>query len=210
MMVRHAVKVQCQCGLMLYSGHANAARHIESAYHLHAERIKALLAANCLSFAEIGKRIGVSRERVRQIAKKLGCETGRKRHRVCVLARDTESALSVPVISHLRMDCPFSVELLPRVRGGFWKHMVVVLGKRCQLTRAWRGASGQFRISVRRRKQSDFCLVDFTSFGLGWMILPGHRAKPTSFILRDPRIAIGTHDHHDYRTFLNKWELLRA
>jgi hypothetical protein len=65
----------CECGLF----GAGRTDHRLSVYHRQHRRIRGLLCNNSLSFADIGDRLGITRERVRQIARQLGMESGRRR-----------------------------------------------------------------------------------------------------------------------------------
>ena len=61
--------------------------HLNSVYHKHAARIRALLDTECVSHVEIAERLNITRERVRQIAIKMGYPSGRERQQVCVLRK---------------------------------------------------------------------------------------------------------------------------
>ena len=67
----------CECGLPVAG--CNRRDHRLSVYHRHHRRIKNLLSKDSFTFAEIGERFGLTRERVRQIAQQLGMATGRER-----------------------------------------------------------------------------------------------------------------------------------
>jgi hypothetical protein len=67
----------CDCGLP-GAGRSHRYRR-RSVYHRQHRRIKGLLSDNSLSFADIGDRLRITRERVRQIARQLGMESGRQR-----------------------------------------------------------------------------------------------------------------------------------
>lgn len=59
---------------------------------LHSKRIRVLLESDCLRFYEIGERLGVSRERVRQVAEHFGMDAGLTRRTSCALKqRETKS-----------------------------------------------------------------------------------------------------------------------
>jgi len=73
----------CECGFPL--ANRNPRHHRLSVYHRQHRRIKRLLSDNSLSFADIGDKFGITRERVRQIAVQLGMESGRERHEQRVL-----------------------------------------------------------------------------------------------------------------------------
>jgi hypothetical protein len=67
----------CECG---FPGVDRSHRyHRLSVYHRQHRRIRGLLSKDSLTFAEIGERFGITRERVRQIARQIGITSGRER-----------------------------------------------------------------------------------------------------------------------------------
>jgi biotin operon repressor len=76
-MKRVRTLMTCECGFPVAG--RNRRDHRLSVYHRHHRRIKNLLSKDSLSFAEIGEKLGITRERVRQIAQQLGRATGRER-----------------------------------------------------------------------------------------------------------------------------------
>jgi hypothetical protein len=62
-------------------------RHTLSVFHRKAKLIHAMLERNCMTHAEIARRIGVTRERVRQLALQMGFADGRSRHAICRMDR---------------------------------------------------------------------------------------------------------------------------
>src|SRR5260370_26985584 len=62
-------------------------RHTLSVVHRKAKLIRAMLERNCITHAEIARRIGVTRERVRQRALQMGFADGRSRHAICRMER---------------------------------------------------------------------------------------------------------------------------
>lgn len=69
------VSVRCECGAEV-KGPAGLVGHRRGVVHLERTRLMDLLGCRVmgvtpLSFAEIGRRLGISRERVRQIAERL-------------------------------------------------------------------------------------------------------------------------------------------
>ena len=72
---RRKSPVRCECGMVL-GGVAGLAVHRRGVMHLEGRLLGDLLrwrgmGVKYLSLAEIGRRLGISRERVRQIASKL-------------------------------------------------------------------------------------------------------------------------------------------
>lgn len=78
-------RVTCECGLSLHEGPAQSARHRHSTFHRQHKRIRALLANPCIGYGEIARRIGVSRERFRQMAGAMGAQRSRARKAACRL-----------------------------------------------------------------------------------------------------------------------------
>ncbi len=62
-------------------------RHTLSVFHRKAKLIRAMFELNCITHAEIARRIGVTRERVRQLALQMGFADGRSRHAICRMER---------------------------------------------------------------------------------------------------------------------------
>src|SRR5690348_6136494 len=62
-------------------------RHTLSVLHRKAKLIRAMLERNCITHAEIARRISVTRERVRQLALQMGFADGRSRHAICRMER---------------------------------------------------------------------------------------------------------------------------
>ena len=62
-------------------------RHTISVFHKKAKLLRAMLERNCITHSEIAKRIGLSRERVRQLALRMGFVDGRSRHAICRVER---------------------------------------------------------------------------------------------------------------------------
>src|SRR5215469_15573553 len=85
-------KVVCpECGHQLVDTGTGRKHHLESAYHTNAKRIMALLETPCITYTEIAERLGISKQRVSQIASGLIGLKGRYRVSVCAIERHNES-----------------------------------------------------------------------------------------------------------------------
>ncbi len=62
-------------------------RHALSVVHRKGKLIRAMLERDCITHAEIARRIGLTRERVRQLALLMGFADGRSRHAICRMER---------------------------------------------------------------------------------------------------------------------------
>src|SRR5215471_15718200 len=76
-MKRESKLMTCECGFPVAD--RSHRYHRLSIYHRQHRRILGLLSRDSLSFADIGVRLGITRERVRQIARQLGMASGRQR-----------------------------------------------------------------------------------------------------------------------------------
>jgi len=135
---RRQEPIACECGIILKCG-TGLRQHQQSLLHCRATRLRALL-DTCLNFSVIGKRLGISRERVRQLASRLGYKSGMERNTLCRLKKWEAEAIEDPMITALRQSCPYPVELirLPSARGDlrFYASVVMILGKRCTIHKA--------------------------------------------------------------------------
>src|SRR5260370_570744 len=84
-------------------------RHTLSAVHRKGKLIRAMLERNCITHAEIARRIGLTRERVRQLALQMGFADGRSRHAICRMERRKKEMPEFFVQAQKR---GFAVELL--------------------------------------------------------------------------------------------------
>jgi len=67
----------CECGFPVTN--RSHRYHRLSVYHRQHRRIRGLLSNDSLTFADIADRLGITRERVRQIARQLAMTSGRQR-----------------------------------------------------------------------------------------------------------------------------------
>src|SRR5438445_12572050 len=80
-------------------------RHALSVFHRKAKLIRAMLERNCITHAEIARRIGLTRERVRQLALQMGFAEGRSRHAICRMER-RKRAMSESLLEAARRGVP--------------------------------------------------------------------------------------------------------
>ena len=81
----------CECGSVLTT-RKGLQVHKRRFLHNRALRIRRLLERDCVTFSQVAKRLGVSRERVRQLAQRLGIKPGRQRQRACAMAKQQTPA----------------------------------------------------------------------------------------------------------------------
>src|SRR5260370_17642672 len=77
-------------------------RHTLSAVHRKGKLIRAMLERNCITHAEIARRIGLTRERVRQLALQMGFADGNSRHAISRMHRPKQQMPEVFVQAQKR------------------------------------------------------------------------------------------------------------
>ncbi len=208
----------CECGQILLKGFAESRTHRTGVFHLQHRRIKKLLASSCISFAEIGARLGVERERIRQIAKALEIR-GHPRQKVCTLGRRTreiEQARSgdarLRSLHRVAKRQRITLELLPVEGKTRFEslHLVYLNGHLCRLARASlrRGK----RIDVRPLKitrEVEFAIYWQESAHL-WLIVPRKNLPTgkTTFAI-EPMWVYEDGRRHNWRDYINAWGLLK-
>jgi hypothetical protein len=209
---------KCECGMVTRL----TKRHLDSVYHRQHRRILSLLRQNCIPSIEIGRRVGVSRERIRQLELILGEPTGRERQTVCTItkwaARQNalvEKKKNHPLVKELAAICAEHNFPMEVVLGG-WAKTVKVNGHLCTVCRAYQYRyNSEYPDYVRitfPKRPTKFVLFRHTD---RWFVLPskmGERlsgAKATAFSL-DPIPGMGTkRTFHNYLNYTNAWHLLQ-
>jgi transcriptional regulator with XRE-family HTH domain len=199
------------------------AHHVNSIFHKEGARIRALLAANCLTQTEIAKRVGLTRERIRQIAKKIGFPTGREREKVCRLNKlevrsveRLEAFWEKPINKALKERCKelgLSVDaefVFPSKINSVNGHIeIFVEGRRCHVLRMTTESRGKYvygRI-MNRSENADFYLRYYDKDG-SWWIFPNDSRFSTTFSL-NPIWGMPAH-WYDYRKHKEAWHLLKG
>ncbi|HMD98118.1 MAG TPA: hypothetical protein VKM93_12425 [Terriglobia bacterium] len=180
--------------------------------HQHSRRIKALLDQECVPFAEVGRRLGVTREQVRQIAELLGYPPGRWREKTCK-GQPAQPPSKVPLLAKLQQDCPYPVVL---THGALWRRRVSILGHICYVSKAFIRPFHYIRVVTRGSANlpkltslsgTDFVLSKLP--GKGWLVIPRVRCKRTTFDLRKKERASRQGERWDLTQALNAWHLFR-
>src|SRR6266478_2863309 len=102
-------------------------RHTLSVLHRKGKLIRAMLERNCITHAEIARRIGLTRERVRQLALQMGFADGRSRHAIRRMERRRKQMAEFFVQAQKR---GFEVELLG-TRSGYINGKLGIQRKEC-------------------------------------------------------------------------------
>jgi len=197
------------------AGRLKSVHHQQSAVHVHAEQIKELLGTERVTFQEIGRRFGLTRERVRQIAAGLGFPPGRSRpkaytyrkpsaearetRRADMTMRQMEYKAKWDLIVALNAECPYDVDLA----GEDLKFReVLVRGVLCQLGRATaRGTLGYTHLEgLKGITRAKVVLMKLPE--AGWLVIPRDKYERGNFKLGAPN------QPHAYDQMINNWKLL--
>lgn len=179
-------------------------RHTRSVFHRKAKLIGAMLERNCISHAEIARRIGLTRERVRQLARQMGFAAGRSRQAICRMERRKKEMAEFFAEAQKR---GFQVELLG-------KKVAYINGKVCVERKAcWHnlGTSEHKRayLSINRPTvEFDICAWKIPDGR--FLILPEELTdfRQTTFNPEESRHRGTASSSHHYRQHIDNWSLL--
>jgi hypothetical protein len=191
--------------------------HLKSVGHRQNRRIRALLKQPCISFSEIGRRLGVSRERVRQIADRFCPETGRQRQYSCAINNPPNLPSNCLALRAEKVcrekGIPFQfARRLIGVRLWPSTNAAIIANQKCLLRHSPERENGN--IVLRRptcdHKDFKFLLSPLTDGR--WMIIP--KAKwpgggSTEFRPGDLRRPGGKSKRHDWPAYIDAWHLLK-
>lgn len=180
-------------------------RHTRSVLHQKGRLIRAMLERTCITHAEIARRIGVTRERVRQLAQQMGFAAGRSRHAVCRMERQQREMGEFFLKAQER---GFQVELL-NARSGY------INGKLCLQRRACShdiGRVGEYKYTYvnihRPAREFDICAWKLPDGR--FLMLPKKLVgfKQTTFNPEESDRPGTASTAHYYREWIERWSLL--
>jgi hypothetical protein len=163
-----------------------------------------MLERNCITQAEIARRIGVTRERVRQLALQMGFADGRSRHAICRMERRRKEMAEFFVQAQKR---GFAVEPLgPR--------SAYINGKLCvQRNACWHDVGSSEHkytfLSIRQPSvKFDICAWKLPDGR--FLILPKELAgfRQTTFNPEESEHLGTASSSHYYRQHIERWSLL--
>jgi hypothetical protein len=196
-------KRYCQtCRLQL--DNRGFSRHTLSVVHRKAKLLRAMLERDCITHAEIARRLGVTRERVRQLALQMGFADGRSRHAICRMKRPKKEMAEFFVKAQ---EHGFQVEPLG-TRSAY------INGKLCvQRQACWHDlGKGKYKyiyLSIYRPAgRFDICAWKLPDGR--FLILPRKLAgfRQTTFNPEESERPGTASSSHHYREHIEKWSLL--
>jgi len=179
-------------------------RHTLSVVHRKAKLIRAMLERNCITHAEIARRIGLTRERVRQRALQMGFADGRSRHAICRMERRRKEMAEFFVEAQRR---GFAVEPLG-AKSAYINGKLCVQRKAC-----WHDVPKSYRkytyLSIcPPRGRFDFCAWKLPDGR--FLILPRKLTgfRQTTFNPEESQRPGTASSSHYYREYIERWSLL--
>ena len=179
-------------------------RHTLSVLHRKAKLIRAMLERNCITHAEIGRRIGVTRERVRQLALHMGFADGRSRQAVCRMERRRKEMAEFFVEAQKR---GFAVEPLG-TRSAYINGQLCVQRQACWHTIgnsehkytyiSIRQPAGRFDICAWKLPDGRFLILPKKLVGF----------RQTTFNPQESERPGTANSSHYYRQCIERWSLL--
>jgi hypothetical protein len=213
--VRRAERTACACGFVSFPGYLNSSGHRRSAVHRHSKQLKDLLATEGVSFQEIGRRLKITRERVRQIANRLGYPAGRVRQKARAVRPGVKPGGEAEydaafkdkwdLVVALRAECPYPVD---SVADGLRFREVRILGTVCQVGKAdWRGTLGFTHLGALKGVTKARVVLLKLPQG-GWLVIPREKYRPGNIKLGEKGKGGPHEDEQEYHLMVNNWNLL--
>ncbi len=198
-----------QCGLLVFN-HLSPS-HAKGVYHRYSKKVRTLLATDCPNFAEVARRLGVTRQYVAQIAAQIGIPKGRKtwtpeQRKAQVLERN-------PLLAELVQEAEkhgLRPELVRAKRNvGPYLMREIQIGKsRCGIKKMSHTYRDLYFLGRPSQRHWDFVL---SKLPCGWMVIPRKKfpKRSTGFIVGREKRSSGARSHrHDWPDYLNAWDLL--
>src|SRR6266849_2218215 len=179
-------------------------RHTLSVVHRKGKLIRAMLERDCITHAQIARRIGLTRERVRQLALKMGFADGRSRHAICRMERRRKEMAEFFVQAQKR---GFAVELLG-TRSAYINGKLCIQRKAC-----WHdvGTSGcKYTYLSIRQPSVKFDICAWKLPDGRFLILPKKLTgfRQTAFSPEESDRPGTNGASHHYRDYIERWSLL--
>jgi hypothetical protein len=190
-------------------------RHLIGVFHQKAQLVLELLETD-ITHTQIAGLLGITRERVRQISKRLELPSGRDRAITTSLNRAVHDWTLDPLIQKLSAAIkPFGLVVSPVPTANTLslrhkKRLVIINGWVCQLLRAaWRSNLRHVCIRSPYPIQGDFALYYLTAKDM-WFVVPVQYlpSNSTEFSL-DPQLPGGNNRRHDWLDYENAWDSLK-
>lgn len=196
-----------RCGISLYPGKAGL--HRESLLHRQYKTITSLLTNNAVRDSAVARRLGVSRQRIRQLVIQLGLPPSSERRRAFQNS-EQEQRLGIDRLFHTLRARGLRVSLLLTRKKRLSRRRFDINGRLCLLGAVYERRGGYVRL---QRCQDDS--VDFVFFPLEayWLVVPAKEMQRGALIRLPQLVWLGPgsrDERRPLRALVNAWHLLEG
>src|SRR5258706_5935678 len=179
-------------------------RQTLSVLHRKGKLIRAMLERNCITHAEIARRVGLTRERVRQLALQMGFADGRSRHAICRMERRKKEMAELFVEAQKR---GFAVEPLG-TRSAYINGKLCLQRKACWHDVGKSQHKYTYLSIFRPARRFDICAWKLPDGR--FLILPKKLTgfRQTTFNPEESEHLRTASSSHYYRQHIERWSLL--
>lgn len=203
----------CTCGQQLKGSRGGFALHLRSVFHQQGERIRALLGTPCITYQEIGNRLGVTRERIRQIHESILDGDGRTRQHVCTLSKPKRMPSANSLVMKFREVClkkgiPFSFS--PMGVRSFHSYRAIVNGQTVTFLKA---TVNNGTYTTIRRSSFSAQITVYLLPGGNWMMVPFDKLPKFSTTFQEmpnrDGVGFGKYTRHDWPDYIENWRVFK-
>jgi hypothetical protein len=206
---------RCECGQMIAD--IKSSLHFVGVRHRRYKTMVRLLNSTCLNYSEIAERLGVSRERIRQLASSVTGKTTRERRSSCHVSKAFQKWRAHPNTQFLLqrgLDVrAFMLKFPSRVYAVPSNKIFRVAGKKILVKRMYDSETFPGRaVRVTPMRERDRGKVDFvvSPSPLGAFVFPAsdHPPRGTIFVVKPKQKPGGNRNRHDWPKYLEAWHLI--
>jgi hypothetical protein len=206
---------RCECGQMVAD--IKSSLHRTGVRHRRYKTMVRLLSSNCITYSEIAERLGVSRERIRQLAGSVTGKTTRERRDSCHVSRAFQRWRAHPNTQFLFQQGlevrPFMLKYPSRVYALPSNKIFRVGDKKILVKRMYKSEILPGRaVRVTPMRKSDLGKVDFvvSPSPFGAFVFPAndHPPRGTMFVVEPKQKPGGNRNRHDWPKYREAWHLI--
>ena len=208
---------KCECGQVIAD--IKSSLHFTGVRHRRYKTVVRLLNSTCLNYSDIAERLGVSRERIRQIASSVTGKTTRERRGTCFVSRAFQLWRAHPNTQFL-LQRGFDVR--PVMRKMTNRHyaapstrMFRIGNKKILVNEAWNSTSLPGRaVSICPTHKTTLAKVELVAsrspFGVFIFPANDYPSKGTTFVVEPKQKPGGKRNRHDWPKYREAWHLITA
>jgi hypothetical protein len=206
---------KCECGQMIAD--IKSSLHFSGVRHRRYKTMVHLLNSTCLNYSDIAERLGVTRERIRQIASSVTGKTTRERRNSCHVSRAFQRWRAHPntqfLLQHGLDVRPFMLRYPNRIYAMPSNKIFRVAGKRILVKRMYESETFPGRaVRVTPIREDAQGKIDFVASPspLGAFVFPAddHPPRGTIFVVEPKQKPGGKRNRHDWPKYREAWHLI--